>query len=120
MEGPETYWFETVCADDDFRLAKIKASEMVAYPISIGETAIIGDDYYTCCYDKVFDLYFKKTPFKASDKDRAKEDIPLKNPSPPKIPKLKVAFSRDREESEAKKKKEEKMTSKIIALTPKH
>jgi len=115
IETENAYWFETICADDDVRLSHTKASDIISYPISIGDTVIIGDDYFTCCYDKVFDLYFKKTAFKATETDRAKEDIPLKD-SPPKLPQLKVAFFKEKREKEMK---EKIAPSKIVAFHPK-
>lgn len=110
-------WYEPVCSDE-YSLFKDKdAITPIDYPVSIGESVIIDDSFFTYSYRKSFGSYFKKTSFKATKADKEKENIPLENvPSLPKKPRFKVIFSKDVGKSD---KKEHKNTSKIVALHPK-
>jgi len=72
------YWYETVCADDDEIIDHIDANKTVSYPINIGETVILGDRFFKCAYMDSFGIYFDMTPVVATEKDRIKENIPLK------------------------------------------
>jgi len=113
LETENAYWYETVCSDDDQFMDKIDVHDTVSYPINIGERVIIGGDYFFCRYEKEFSTCFVKTNFKASEKDRERENLilPPKEPEP-FVPRLKVVRC---DKNVLKKDKE----LRIIKFTPK-
>ena len=115
LETEDAYWYESVCSDDDHFIDKVDVHDTVSYPINIGEEVIIGGDYYFCRYEHDWGgTCFVKTNFKATDKDRERENLilPPKKPEP-FVPRLKVVRC-----DEKVIKKENKPT--IVKLTPKN
>ena len=121
LETENACWYETVCSDDDARIDKIDVHKTFSHPININERVIIGDDIYFCRYNENFGIYFDKTNFKATEKDRAELTLPppprvkTKEESEPPRPKLKIIFNKDEME---KKEAANGGKPKIVSMFP--